>query len=42
MKSELTEGPKAQQKFEQAMSTLFKAPKPPKHKPKKRKNKGKD
>jgi len=40
-KPEYEEGPKAQRKFEDAMSALFKAPKPPKHKPKKRK-KGKD
>jgi hypothetical protein len=36
-KPEYDEGPKAQQKFEQAMCTLFKAPKALKHKPKKRK-----
>jgi hypothetical protein len=28
--------------FEHSMIALFKAPKPPKHKPKKRKKKGKD
>jgi hypothetical protein len=30
------------EKFEDAMHALFKAPKPPKHVPKRRKKKGKD
>jgi hypothetical protein len=42
METKLQEGSKARERFEQAMSVLFKAPKPPKHKPKKRKKKGKD
>jgi hypothetical protein len=33
--------PKEKERFERAMTALFRAPKPPKHKPKKRK-KGKD
>jgi hypothetical protein len=41
MKKTFHEGPKARKRFEEAMSGLFKAPKPPKHEPKKRK-KGKD
>jgi hypothetical protein len=41
MKKQFNEGRKAQNKFEEAMRALFKAPKPPKHKPTKRK-KGKD
>jgi hypothetical protein len=41
MKKQFEEGPKAKETFERAMVTLFKAPKPPKHEPKKRK-KGKD
>jgi hypothetical protein len=40
-KQEYEEGPKAKQKFEHAMTVLFRAPKSQKHKPKKR-NKGKD
>jgi hypothetical protein len=42
MKREFHEGPKAKENFESAMTALFKAAKPPKHKPKKRKKKGKD
>jgi hypothetical protein len=38
-KPQFTEGPKAREKFERAMKSLFKAPKHPKSKPKK---KGKD
>jgi hypothetical protein len=41
MKKEYVEGPKATENFERAMTAIFRAPKPPKHKPKKRK-KGKD
>jgi len=41
MKKQFEEGLKAKENFERAMAALFKAPKPPKHKPKKRK-KGKD
>jgi hypothetical protein len=33
---------KERENFERAMTVLFRAPKPPKHKPKKRKEKGKD
>jgi hypothetical protein len=40
-KQEFYEGRKAKENFEQAMVALFKAPKPPKHKPTKRKD-GKD
>jgi|HubBroStandDraft_4_1064222.scaffolds.fasta_scaffold18722_2 hypothetical protein len=40
-KTEYVEGSRAKENFEQAMSAIFKAPKPLKHKPKKRK-KGKD
>jgi hypothetical protein len=39
--SKYVEGTKAKENFERAMVTLFRAPKPPKHKPVKR-NKGKD
>jgi hypothetical protein len=41
MKPEYIEGTKATKRFNDAMKELFRAPKPPKHKPKKRK-KGKD
>jgi hypothetical protein len=41
MKNEYIEGQKAIERFENTMRDIFKAPKPPKHKPKKRK-KGKD
>jgi hypothetical protein len=41
VKQEYIEGKAATGKFERAMRALFKTPKPPKHKPKKRK-KGKD
>jgi hypothetical protein len=37
MKKQFKEGPKAKENFERAMVALFKAPKPPKHKPEKRK-----
>ena len=36
------EGKQARERFEGAMKLLFKAPKPPKHEPKKREKKGKD
>ena len=36
------EGKEATGRFEKAMKVLFQAPKPPKHKPKKRARKGKD
>jgi hypothetical protein len=42
MEKKFDEGPKAKERFEQTMTALFKAPKPTKHAPKKRKNKGKD
>jgi len=41
MKKQFIEGKEATERFEGVMGTLFRAPKPPKHKPKKRK-KGKD
>jgi hypothetical protein len=41
MKKQFIEGKEATERFENAMKKLFRAPKPPKHKPKKRK-KGKD
>ena len=41
MKKGFTEGPRAKRNFEKAMVVLFSAPRPAKHKPKKRK-KGKD
>jgi hypothetical protein len=40
-KPKYAEGAKAKETFERAMVALFRAPKPPKHKPVKRK-KGKD
>jgi hypothetical protein len=40
LKREYIEGKEATKRFEKAMKALFRAPKPPKHKPKKR-NKGK-
>ncbi len=40
MKSKCDEGTEARKRFEEVMSVLFKAPKPPKHKPKKRRKKG--
>jgi hypothetical protein len=42
VKREYIEGKEATERFEKAMKTLFRAPKPPKHKPKKRAKKGKD
>ena len=42
MKREYIEGQEATERFEKAMKGLFRAPKPPKHKPKKRVKKGKD
>ena len=42
MKREYIEGKEATERFEGAMKALFRAPKPPKHVPKKRKKKGKD
>jgi hypothetical protein len=42
MKKKYIEGKEATERFEQAMTTIFHAPKPPKHKPKKRSQKGKD
>jgi len=36
------EGSRAKENFERAMVALFRAPKPPKHAPKKRVKKGKD
>jgi hypothetical protein len=36
------EGTEARERFDKAMTALFRAPKPPKHQPKKRKKKGKD
>lgn len=42
MKKEYTEGKEAIERFERAMKDIFKAPKPPKHKPKKRPKRGKD
>jgi hypothetical protein len=42
MKKEYIEGKEATEGFEKAMKTLFHAPKPSKHKPKKRVKKGKD
>jgi hypothetical protein len=42
MKREYIEGKEAIERFESAMKTLFKAPKPAKYKPKKRAKKGKD
>jgi hypothetical protein len=42
MKKNYIEGKEATKRFEQAMSKLFRAPKPPKHEPKRRKKKGKD
>jgi hypothetical protein len=42
MKPECIEGKEAQKRFESTMAALFRAPKPPKHKPKKREKKGKD
>jgi hypothetical protein len=41
MKKQFEEGPKAKNNFEGAMAKLFKAKKPPKHKPKRR-ERGKD
>jgi hypothetical protein len=41
MKKEFIEGKEATERFNEAMKTMFRASKPPKHKPKKRK-KGKD
>jgi len=41
-KTEYVEGAKAHERFEHAMGILFKAPKATKHKPTKRKKKGKD
>jgi hypothetical protein len=41
-KKQFLEGLKARENFENAVSVLFKAPKPPKHVPKKRNKKGKD
>ena len=41
MKREYIEGKQAKERFEKIMAALFRAPKPPKHKPKKR-DKGKD
>jgi hypothetical protein len=38
MKPQFTEGPKAQENFERAMTAIFRAPKV-KHKPKRRKKK---
>jgi hypothetical protein len=42
LKREYTEGKEAKEAFEKAMKILFKAPKPPKHVPEKRVQKGKD
>jgi hypothetical protein len=42
MKREYIEGEEATERFEKAMKQLFRASKPPKHAPKKRKKKGKD
>jgi hypothetical protein len=41
MKKEFIEGKEAMDRFSEAMKTMFRTSKPPKHKPKKRK-KGKD
>jgi len=42
LKKEYIEGKEAIERFENAMKDIFRAPKPPKHKPKKRIKKGKD
>jgi hypothetical protein len=42
MKREYIEGKEAKETFDKAMKALFRAPKPAKHKPKKRTKKGKD
>jgi hypothetical protein len=42
LKKDYIEGKEAFERFENAMKGIFKAPKPPKHKPKKRPKKGKD
>jgi hypothetical protein len=41
MGKEYIEGKEARERFDKAMTALFRAPKPPKHAPKKRKEKGK-
>jgi hypothetical protein len=42
MTKKYVEGKEATERFEKALRTIFKAPKPPKHIPKKREKKGKD
>jgi hypothetical protein len=42
MEKKFIEGKEAEERFNSAMKVLFRAPKPPKHKPKKREKKGKD
>ena len=42
MKRDYIEGKEATGRFEKTMKQLFRAPKPPKHAPKKREKKGKD
>jgi hypothetical protein len=42
VKREYIEGKEATERFEKAMQDIFRTPKPPKRRPKKRKKKGKD